>query len=46
MLEGGLVEAPPKELEHVVVPEVVVSLAVAVDRTLLCLEDSSRLLLP
>lgn len=44
VLEGGLEEAPPKELEHVVVPEAVVSLAVVVDSTLLCLEDNSRLL--
>lgn len=45
VLEGGLVEASPKELEHVVVPDAVVSLPVVVDRTLPCLEDNSRLLL-
>lgn len=44
MLEGGLVEAPPKELEHVVVPEAVVSLPVVDDKTQLCLEAISRLL--
>lgn len=46
MLEGGLVEAPAKEVEHVVDPVVVVSLPVTVDKTLLCLDDISRLLAP
>lgn len=43
VLEGGLVEAPPKELEHVVIPEAVVSLPVVDDKTLFCLEVMSRL---
>lgn len=46
VLEGGLVEAPPKELEHVVVLDAVVSLPVVVDKTLLCLEEVSRFLIP
>lgn len=45
VLEGGLVEIPPKELEYVVVPETVVSLPVVDDKTLFCLEVISRSLI-
>jgi len=46
VLEGALLEAPPKELEHVVLPDAVVSLAVVVEPRLPCLEDTSRFRAP
>lgn len=46
MLEGALLEAPPNELEQVVLPDTVMSLAVVVEPRLSCLEDTSRFRVP
>lgn len=42
VLEGWLLETAPNELEQVVVPDAMVSVAVVVEQRLPCLEDASR----